>query len=129
MDAGTCISRGKFRLGDKLHTGSPSMQDLETEIFLHLLQQHRSALAGLAEDAMAAAAKATASSSDGMAPVRWLFLPTSQSELHSFPRDGLSAAAPDDELICPITLLSYSEREASFLWLRTWYADGKQSLF
>ena len=48
------------------------MQDLETEIFLHLLQQHRAAIAGLAEDAEAAAAKATASSSDGMAPVRWL---------------------------------------------------------
>ena len=46
------------------------MQDLETEIFLHLLQQHKSALNGLAEDAAAAAAKATASSSDGMAPVR-----------------------------------------------------------
>ena len=46
------------------------MQDLETEIFLHLLQQHRNAIAGLAEDADAVAAKATVSSSDGMAPVR-----------------------------------------------------------
>lgn len=48
-----------------------SAQDLETEIFLHLLQQHKNAIAGLAEDAEAAEAKATASSSDGMAPVRW----------------------------------------------------------
>ena len=72
MSAGTCNLRGKVRLGDIAQTGSPFMQDLETEIFLHLLQQHRSALAGLAEDITAAAAKATASSSDGMAPVRWL---------------------------------------------------------
>ena len=50
--------------------GYDSVQDLETEIFLHLLQQHRNAIAGLAEDAAAVAAKATASSSDGMAPVR-----------------------------------------------------------
>ncbi|CAL5227452.1 g10419 [Coccomyxa viridis] len=58
---------------DRLEVHCPSgldTQDLETEIFLHLLQQHKSALNGLAEDAAAAAAKATASSSDGMAPVR-----------------------------------------------------------
>lgn len=59
--------------------GCVAMQDLETEIFLHLLQQHRSALNGLAEDAAAAAAKAMASSSDGMAPVRWLSLLQHQS--------------------------------------------------
>ena len=50
--------------------GYDSVQDLETEIFLHLLQQHRNAIAGLAEDAAAVAAKGTALSSDGMAPVR-----------------------------------------------------------
>ena len=55
------------------------MQDLETEIFLHLLQQHRSALAGLAGDAEVAAARASATSSDGMAPVRWQHQPCAKA--------------------------------------------------
>ena len=55
------------------------MQDLETEIFLHLLQQHRSAIAGLAENAEAAAARASATSSDGMAPVRWQHQPCAKA--------------------------------------------------
>ena len=75
MNAGACkfgVVVGGVGLGNVPQTGSRAIQDLETEIFLHLLQQHRSALAGLAEDAVAAAAKATASFSDGMAPVRCL---------------------------------------------------------
>lgn len=77
------------------------MQDLETEIFLHLLKQHRAAIAGLAEDAEAAAAKATASSSDGMVPIRWV--PPHDIEickLHCFPRHRSTAEAPAARLSC-----------------------------
>ncbi len=46
------------------------MQDLETEIFLHILHQHGEAVSGLAEDVAGASVKDAAAAGDGMASVR-----------------------------------------------------------
>jgi hypothetical protein len=46
------------------------VQDLETEIFLHILQRHAEAVTGLAEDKSGASVQAAAAEGDGMATVR-----------------------------------------------------------